>query len=265
MKKIKGAFVLVCALSLLLIGIFAPVILSEKPYQQNLEKASLPPGWDYPLGTDQYGRDLLARILVGTRTSVFSALLLIAILFVIGTLLGMISGYVGGIIDTIVMRIADIFLTLPGIVFAIVLSGFLGGGIKNAVLSLAVVSWPKYAKLARSQTLVIKEMAYIKAARMCGTSSIAIMIKHILPNLEGTMIITAASDMGTMIIELAALSYLGFGAAPPSADWGLMMSSSRNMFWTAPWTVLAPGAAVCLAVLIFHLLGDKIKDFFDPK
>ena len=163
------------------------------------------------------------------------------------------------------MRIADIFLAFPGMVFAIAVAGVTGGGILNAIIALACISWPKFARLSRSQVIMMKNMDYIAAARLAGSSTGAIMIRHILPNIIGSVLITAVLDIGTMIMELAGLSFLGLGAASPTAEWGSMMSNGRSMIQTAPWVILAPGAAIFITVVLFNLLGDTVRDVLDPK
>ena len=188
-----------------------------------------------------------------------------AFITVIGTAIGMVCGYYGGILDSVVMRIADIFLAFPGMVFAIAVAGVTGGGILNAIIALACISWPKFARLSRSQVIMMKNMDYIAAARLAGSSTGAIMIRHILPNIIGSVLITAVLDIGTMIMELAGLSFLGLGATPPVAEWGSMMNNGRSMIQTAPWVILAPGAAIFITVVLFNLLGDTVRDVLDPK
>src|SRR5699024_6173072 len=235
------------------------------PDEQDLNNALQPPDRVHILGTDRYGRDLLSRVIMGAQTTIYSALFLVAFITVIGTAIGMVCGYYGGILDSVVMRIADIFLAFPGMVFAIAVAGVTGGGILNAIIALACISWPKFARLSRSQVIMMKNMDYIAAARLAGSSTGAIMIRHILPNIIGSVLITAVLDIGTMIMELAGLSFLGLGAASPTAEWGSMMSNGRSMIQTAPWVILAPGAAIFITVVLFNLLGDTVRDVLDPK
>ena len=159
------------------------------------------------------------------------------------------------------MRVADMFLAFPGLVLALAVAGMLGGGLQNAILALAVISWPKYARLARSQTLAQKEAPYIKAAILAGSGTAKLLTKHILPNIMGPILITAMLDIGTMMMELAGLSFLGLGAKPPTAEWG----STRSLLTTAPWVTLSPGFAIFLSVMVFNLLGDTIRDYADPR
>lgn len=250
---------------LLLLVIFSNVLVPYDPYEQNLSEALQSPSMKHFMGTDRYGRDLFSRVLIGGRTTIFSSMFVVTVISFIGTLVGMFSGYFGGKWDSIMMRIADVFLAFPGMVFAIAVAGVLGGGINNAIIALAGISWPKYARIARSQVLTIKKRPYIQAAKLAGSSHGAILFIEILPNMINMILITAILDIGTMMMEIAGLSFLGLGAKPPIPEWGSMMSNGRSMLQTAPWTILAPGFAIFITVVLFHLLGDAIRDFLDPK
>ncbi len=263
--KAKLIFFSALVLGLLLASVFADRLC---PYDPNLQDYSISlaaPSRAHPLGTDRYGRDMLSRVMVGSQTSIFSTLALVAIISIAGTLIGVICGYFGGPVDSIVMRISDICLAFPGLVFALAIAAILNGGIQNAVVALAVISWPKYARIARSQTLSLRNAAYIDAARLAGCSPWTILRKHILPNILGPVLVTAMLDIGTMMMELAGLSFLGLGAQPPTAEWGSMMSGGRSMLQTYPWVVLSPGAAIFITVVLFNLLGDTIRDYMDPR
>ena len=263
--KLKLIVLFIFVLGLLIVAALASYLVPYDPYVQDLNNALQPPDRVHILGTDRYGRDLLSRVIMGAQTTIYSALFLVAFITVIGTAIGMVCGYYGGILDSVVMRIADIFLAFPGMVFAIAVAGVTGGGILNAIIALACISWPKFARLSRSQVIMMKNMDYIAAARLAGSSTGAIMIRHILPNIIGSVLITAVLDIGTMIMELAGLSFLGLGAASPTAEWGSMMSNGRSMIQTAPWVILAPGAAIFITVVLFNLLGDTVRDVLDPK
>ena len=163
------------------------------------------------------------------------------------------------------MRISDICLAFPGLVFAMAVAAILNGGVQNAVIALALISWPKYSRIARSQTLSIKELPYIHASKLAGDTTIQVVFRHVLPNIVGPILVTSMLDIGTMMMEIAGLSFLGLGAQPPVAEWGSMMSSGRSMLQTYPWIVLSPGAAIFVSVVIFNLLGDTIRDYMDPK
>lgn len=263
--RVKLVVFLILIGFLLFVAIFAPAIVPYDPYEQNLEIALQGPGAGHLLGTDRYGRDMLSRVIMGSRTTIFSALLLVCVITVTGTVIGLICGYHGGKLDSVLMRISDVFLAFPGMVFAIAVAGVLSGGLANAVIALVCISWPKYARLARSQVLAVKNAPYIAAAKLAGSGAVKIIIKHILPNIAGTIIVTAVLDIGTMIMELSGLSFLGLGAAPPIAEWGSMMSNGRSMLQTSPWVVLSPGCAIFITVVLFNLLGDTIRDVLDPR
>lgn len=264
-NKSKCLVFALLAIGIIAIAFIAPYITYYDPNKQDLMNALLPPSRKHIFGTDRYGRDMFSRVLVGARCSVFSALLLVSLSSFFGTIIGMICGYFEGVVDNFIMKISDIFLSIPGMVFAIAVAGVLGGGIANAVFALLLVSWPKYARLARSQVLGEKRNTYVDAAILTGANRIQILIFHILPNMLGTIVTTAMLDIGTMIMEIAGLSFLGLGAMPPTAEWGLMMSNGRSMLQTSPWVILAPGFAIFTTVLIFNLLGDSYRDLMDVR
>ena len=263
--KAKLIFFAVLAVILLLIAIFAEYLCPYDPYAQNLLEAQQPPSATHPLGTDQFGRDMLSRVIIGSTTSIFATLLLVAIITAAGTAIGIICGWCGGKADTVLMRISDLFLAFPGLVFALAVAGVLGGGVQNAIIALGAISWPKFARLARGLTLAQKDSSYLMAARLSGSSTPKLLVKHILPNIAGPILVTSVLDIGTMMMELAGLSFLGLGVKPPMAEWGSMISDGRVMLQTAPWMVLAPGGAIFVTVMIFNLLGDTLRDYMDPK
>lgn len=266
-NHIKGNLLFFAVLALLLIctAVFAKYICPYDPYTQDLTMAQKPPSLAHPFGTDRYGRDMLSRVIIGSTTSIFSTLLLVIIITVIGTSIGIVCGWNGGWVDTVLMRVSDLFLAFPGLVFALAVAGVLGGGIQNAVIALAVIGWPKFARLARGLTLAQKDAPYLMAARLSGSSTPKLLVKHILPNIAGPILVTSVLDIGTMMMELAGLSFLGLGVKPPMAEWGSMINEGRNMLQVSPWMVLAPGAAIFLTVMIFNLLGDTLRDYMDPK
>ena len=253
------------AATLLLITIFAKDICPYDPYAQELSQAMQPPSATHPMGTDTYGRDMLSRVLIGAQTSISSTFALVAIITVFGTIVGIFCGYYGGVVDSVMMRISDICLAFPGLVFAMAVAAILNGGVQNAVIALALISWPKYSRIARSQTLSMKSLPYMQAAQLAGDSALQMILRHVLPNIVGPILVTSMLDIGTMMMEIAGLSFLGLGAQPPVAEWGSMMSSGRSMLQTYPWIVLSPGLAIFVSVVIFNLLGDTIRDYMDPK
>lgn len=263
--KIKLAVYGALTLLLILVAVFAPYITPYDPYEQDLGNTLLAPCREYLLGTDRYGRDMLSRVIMGARSSISSAVLLVVIITVAGSIVGILCGYCQGKLDSFLMRLSDIFLAFPGMVFAIAAASVMSGGIMNAVAALAFISWPKYARIARSQVLTIKNAPYISAARLAGSGTGKIILKHIVPNIAGPVIVTAVLDIGTMMMEIAGLSFLGLGATPPTAEWGSMMSNGRSMLQTSPWVILAPGCAIFLTVMVFNLLGDTVRDILDPR
>lgn len=261
----KMVFFGTLVLLLLLAAAFAPYLAPYDPYEQDLANALKPPGAAHLLGTDRYGRDMLSRVIVGAQTTIFSALSLVAIVTAIGSAVGVFCGYRGGRLDAVLMRASDVFLAFPGMVFAIAVASVMSGGVMNAVLALACISWPKYARIARSQTMAIKNAPYIAAAKLSGSGPFKIIFRHVAPNIAGPIAVTAVLDIGTMIMEIAGLSFLGLGAAPPTAEWGSMMSNGRSMLQTSPWVILAPGCAIFLTVILFNLAGDTVRDLLDPR
>ena len=253
------------ALLLLLCSVFCDSLTPYDPYLQDLSNARAAPSAEHIFGTDRYGRDMLSRVIAGSRTSIFSTLLLVAVITALGTGIGVFCGWHGKWIDTVLMRISDMFLAFPGLVFALAVAGVLGGGLQNAIIALAAISWPKYARIARSQTLAQKEMPYLRAARLAGCGTGSIILRHILPNIIGPILVTSMLDIGTMMMELAGLSFLGLGAKPPTPEWGSMMSDTRSLITTVPWVTFAPGLAIFVSVMIFNLLGDTVRDYADPK
>lgn len=257
------------AFAALVLLLLAAVVFSRQlcPYDPNAQIFAVlePPSLAHPGGTDRYGRDLLSRILMGLQTSVLSTLVLVFLITAAGTAVGVICGYRGGAADALMMRLCDVCLAFPGLVFAMAIAALLDGGLQNAVIALAAVSWPKYARLARSRTLAVKHTDYLAASRLAGCTGAQLVLRHILPNILGPILVTAMLDIGTMMMELAGLSFLGLGAQPPVAELGSMMSDGRSMLQTYPWVIIGPGIAIFAAVVIFNLLGDAVRDYLDPR
>ena len=265
--KENKQFTLFFILGLVVIGvaIFAPQLSPYDPLDAVMTESLQEPSSAHPFGTDKLGRDLLSRVIFGTRTSLIMTLCLVAVIFVIGTFLGVIAGYFGGVVDAVIMRIADMMISFPGLVLAIAIAGMLGPNLVNAVISIAAVSWTKYARLSRSLVLQIKRRDYVEAAIVNGGTSPHILWVHILPNILPIMVITAAADIGALMMELAGLSFLGFGSQPPAPEWGLMLNEGRQQLQTAPWLMVFPGLAIFVTVMIFNLWGDNLRDVLDPR
>ncbi len=256
----------ILAIILILIAIFAPVVTGGvDPSKGSLADAVLPPSAEHIFGTDKMGRDIFTRVIYGARVSLSAAFAVVGLSFGIGTLLGVISGYFRGAIDAIIMRIADMMVSFPGLVLAMAVAGILGAAIHNAVLAIAVVTWPKYARLARSLVLKIRDRDYVAAAVTTGSGHGYMLVRYMLPNALPTLIITAATDIGSLMLELAGLSFLGFGAVSPTPEWGLMLSEGRAYMQTAPWLMVFPGLAILVTVIIFNMLGDGLRDILDPR
>lgn len=258
-------FFFILAVFIFLIAIFAPFIVTKNPYDAIMTESLLPPSSKYLFGTDRLGRDIFSRIIYGTRPSLLMTFSLIVIVFVTGTFLGVISGYFGGKIDSIIMRLADMMMSFPGLVLAIAVAGILGPNMVNSVLAVALVTWPKYARLARSLVLKTKKNNYIEVAIVGGAKTSKLLLKYFLPNIITTMIVTATTDIGAMMLELASLSFLGFGAQAPTPEWGLMLNEGRTYISKAPWLILYPGLAIVFVVIVFNMLGDTVRDILDTK
>ncbi|AKA67646.1 MULTISPECIES: nickel transporter permease [Clostridium] len=258
-------FFLFLALVIITVAIFAPFIAPMSPYEANMTQSLKAPGDMYIWGTDKLGRDVLSRVIYGARTSLSMAICLVVVIFTLGTTLGIFAGYFGGILDAIIMRIADMMISFPGLVLAIAIAGLLGPNMINAVIAISAVSWTKYARLSRSMVLKIKKNVYIEAAIVSGTKTKNILWRYVVPNIITTMIVTAATDIGTMMLELSALSFLGFGAQAPTPEWGLMLNEGRTYLSKASWLMIYPGIAIVLVVIVFNMLGDSLRDILDPR
>ena len=263
-NKLFSALI-VMAIIIALVAIFAPVLAPYSPYDAELSNAFQAPSSEHLFGTDKLGRDVLSRVIYGTRISLSASLILVVLIFLIGTIAGILAGYFGGIVNAVIMRISDMMISFPGMVLAIAMAGIMGASVKNAVIAIMLVSWTKYARLARSLVLKIWEEDYIHAARVTGCKTITIITKYLLPNILPTLVITATTDIGTMILELAGLSFLGFGAQSPAAEWGLMLNEGRAYLLNCPWLMVFPGLAICIVVIVFNLIGDNLRDILDVR
>lgn len=265
-KNKAFCFFALLAFLIILIAVFAPVITGGvSPSEAVLTDALQPPGREHIFGTDKLGRDIFTRVIYGARTSLVAAFSVVILIFVLGTVLGVVAGYFGGWIDAVIMRIADLMVSFPGMVFAMAIAGIMGASIRNAVIAVALVSWTKYARLARSLVLKVRNQDYVAAAVVTGSKTSHILRKYMVPNVIPTLIITGATDIGGMMLEIAGLSFLGFGAKAPTPEWGLMLNEGRQFIQNASWMMVFPGAAIFIVVVVFNLLGDALRDVLDPK
>lgn len=248
-----------------IIAIAAPFLAPYDPLEAVMRDAYQAPSVAHFLGTDKLGRDCFSRILYGASYSLASVLILVTIIFVVGTTFGVVAGYFGGKVDAVIMRLSDMMISFPGMILAIAIAGIMGGSLINAMIALTIVTWTKYARLARSMALKVKERDFVEAARVNGGTAIHILWQHILPNILPLMLITAASDIGAMMMELAGLSFLGFGSQPPAPEWGLMLNEGRQQLQTAPWLMIYPGLAIFITVVVFNLWSDSLRDALDQR
>lgn len=259
-NKIMMVFYMILFVMLLAIVVFAPYLAPFDPFTGNLNESYLTPDRIHLFGTDRLGRDIFSRVLYGVRTSFCIATALILLISSVGIMMGIISAYYGGIIDIIIMRISDILLACPSMVLAIALAGIMGPSVRNAVFAIFIVSISKYIRLTRSLVLKVIHTEYVKAAKLCGTSSFNIMKRHILPNVITPLFISASTDIGTIILEISALSFLGFGIPNHIPELGYMISDGRSNMLYYPWIVLFPGIAIFFIVSTCNLISDALRD-----
>jgi len=250
---------------LIIIAIFAPYIAPHDPVNQNIMARYKAPSAKHWLGTDEMGRDILSRIIYGSRISLKVGIISVSLAMVFGVGLGLIAGFYGGVIDMLVMRFMDIMLAFPAILLAIGIVAILGPRLENAMMAIAVINIPRFARIVRSSVISLKESEYIKAAKALGANDFRILMNHILPNAMAPLIVQTTLSIATAILEAAALSFLGLGAQPPSPEWGAMLSDARSALQKAPWVATFPGLAIIFGVLGFNLLGDGLRDALDPK
>jgi peptide/nickel transport system permease protein len=250
---------------LLLLMIFAPFIATHDPYAFQLTDRFLPPSLSHLFGTDHLGRDVFSRVVWGSRISLTLGLVTLLEAATLGTLVGLIAGYRGGLVNSILMRITDIFLAFPSIVLALAIAAALGRGITSVMIALGVTWWPLYARLVRGQTLSIREEQYIETARLSGASSLRIMFTHILPNCIAPLMVQVSMDVGFTILAAAGMGFLGIGAQSPEPEWGLMAAQGSSYFLQYWWVSAFPGLIIFLSVMAFNLLGDGLRDMLDPR
>jgi peptide/nickel transport system permease protein len=250
---------------LVLVAVLAPVLPLQSPYRQDLAERLLPPSGAHWFGTDELGRDIFSRIANGARITLYIVALVSAIVVPIGLFVGTVAGYLGGVFDIVLMRITDIFLAFPRLILALAFVAALKPGIENAVIAISLTSWPPYARIARAETITVRNAAYIKAAQMQGASAPRILWHHIVPLCASSVIVRLTLDMAGIILTAAGLGFLGLGAQPPMPEWGAMISSGREYVLDQWWVSTIPGIAIFVVSLGFNLLGDGLRDVLDPK
>ena len=252
-------------LLIILAAVFAPWLAPYEPNKIVFSQKLLAPNWAHWMGTDEFGRDILSRVLYGARTSLIIGVSVTLIAMLIGIPIGLVSGYFGGRVDTLLMRLSDVFLAFPPLLLPIAITAALGSGLANAMLALAVSWFPWYARIMRGAVVRVRSETYIHAARSMGVSHGRILLRHVLPNATTPVIVQGSMDFGYTILAAASLSFIGLGAKPPMIEWGLMAAASRSQLLENPWTVLFPGVAIFVLVLAVNLVGDGLRDVLDPK
>jgi len=247
------------------LAILAPVLAPYEPQQQKLAQRLKPPTAEHIMGTDQLGRDLWSRLLYGARISLTIGLVVVLSAGTFGTLVGLVSGYAGGVVDEVLMRVTDIFFSFPALILAMAIAGALGPDLGNAMIAIAVVSWPVYARLVRAQVLSLRRREFIEAAEAVGVPTPRLLWRHLLPNSLAPILVQASFDMGAAILAAAGLSFIGFGAQPPTPEWGVMISEGRKYVSTHLWLSLFPALAILMTVAAFNLIGDGLRDALDPR
>lgn len=252
-------------LALILTAIFAPWIAPESPIGQDLANRLLPPSADHWMGTDELGRDIFSRVVYGARITLMIVALVAIISAPLGLLIGAVSGYFGGWTDRVLMGITDVFLSMPKLILALAFAAALGPGIENAIIAIAITTWPAYARIARAETLTLRNSEFIDATRLLGASHTRLITRHILPLCTSSMIIRVTLDMAGIILTAAGLGFLGLGAQPPLPEWGAMISRGRSFILEQWWVATMPGFAIIVVSLGFCFLGDGLRDVLDPK
>ena len=261
--KQKMLVYLIIFAALCLFSLISGRLTPHDPELVNLSAAKLAPDSEYIMGTDWLGRCIWSRILSGAYSSIFASLMIVGLSMVIGCTVGLISGYAGGLVDEIVMRVVDVFLAFPGVVLSIAVAGMLGPGLKNGIFALAATSWTQYARLIRSYVLSIRQENFVKAAILNGQSHASILLRHVLPNAFRPVVVTGTLHLSSAMLSISGLSFLGLGAS--TAEWGSMLSEGRSLMQQCPWVVLYPALAIFLVTILFNLLGDSVRDVLDPK
>ncbi|MFB8344740.1 nickel transporter permease [Brucella cytisi] len=265
MANTSAVFGLAVIVLLVLVAIFAPLIATHDIGANNLANRLQPPSWGHFFGTDELGRDIFSRLVYGSRITLYIVTLTAVIAAPIGLVVGTTAGYMGGWVDTALMRIVDIFLAFPSLVLALSFAAALGPGIENAVIAISLAAWPPIARLARAETLTIRSSDYVAAIRLQGASTMRVITKHVVPMCIPSVVIRITLNMSSIILTAAGLGFLGLGAQPPSPEWGAMLSSGREFMMTSWWLAAVPGTAILIASLAFNLFGDGLRDVLDPR
>jgi peptide/nickel transport system permease protein len=265
LRSPTSAFGVLVISVLIVAAIFAPLIATHGPYSQDLNNTLAPPGGAHLFGTDELGRDIFSRLVYGTRITLTIIFLVSIVVGPIGVFVGTTAGYLGGRYDTVMMRITDIFLSFPSLILSLAFVAALGPSLNNAIIAIALTSWPPIARLARAETLTFRSADYVAAARLQGASTIRIIVKSIVPMCLPSVLIRLTLNMATVILTAAGLGFLGLGAQPPTPEWGAMIAMGRRYMIDSWWLVTFPGLAILLVSLAFNLLGDGLRDALDPK
>jgi len=250
--------------AILFMALFAPWIAPHDPNGVDLAQKLLPPSSEHLLGTDHLGRDILSRLIHGSRVSMGAALIIVNLTMLLSLLIGCVSGYVGGWVDSLLMRVCEVFLTFPTFILAMFMIGVLGTGMFNVILAIVLTHWAWYARIIRSLVLSLKHREYILAARVAGTRPWRLVVRHIVPPVVAQLGILATLDIGHMILHVSGLSFLGLGVQPPTPEWGVMINDARQYIWTQPELIMYPGLMIFMAVMAFNIPGDALRDCLDP-
>jgi len=250
---------------LVLVALLAPWLTDYDPVRQNYEELLMPPSFEHPLGTDQYGRDLLTRIIFGCRYAIIIGIGVVSIQLLVGVFLGLVAGYYGGLLEMLIMRLTDVMLSIPSVVLGVTIAGFLGGGIQNVIIAVGAIGWRAYTRLVRAEVLSLKQETFVESAKAIGCSEIRIILRHILPYTLGPVIAYSSLAVAIAILWAAALSFLGLGAQPPTPEWGAMLADGREYMMDAWWIATFPGVAIMITVLGFNFFGDALRNALDPK
>ena len=262
----KGARLgLALVLLLLLLALFAPLLAPYDPYDQDLAAALTPPGPGHWFGADQFGRDVFSRVLFGTHYALLAILVADGLALLLGCMMGLTAGFAGGAVDAAIMRFVDVLLAFPYLLLALVIVAALGPSLLNSLIAIGIVYAPQYARMMRGQVLAVRELDFVQAATSIGARPLRVVLRHVLPNCVGPVLVLATLQAGSVVVETAGLSFLGLGAQPPSPDWGALLSDGHDYFLSAWWIATFPGLAILVSVLGFNLLGDALRDQADPR